>query len=467
MNNIFNIKACFEMIVQNDFNSNIITKILNKNKIDFSYDMIYKNAKKYLESPLATPKDKIMYHIAKVTKKGKEKKEIILSKEIYEYITSKVENKNNNFVDLESFIVKTASNHFKISETKVLEYYYQYNLHSKDLTLLFRKTNNDLIYLKKYLFYVYINNCLDKTVFQYMPILKKYCDEYIKFQKRLEKYLIDYIDEKTLFSISKAEKKYMEETVKKHQKDINNPSTMKIKQINEDNENDLKKILKLDSTEQLRYLRRLNENELKKLINEKKMMFLDLNKEDQKKLKDNLIRVLLERKSEKKEKFLTKLNNEKIYITMKSNLEKIMIFLKKDNTKLDESVIKFLKKEDFSMLDLYTISHIPATELYSFMKDVSKYSNQKIFSNYDCNVFKNFLLNDNRIELDNEKKYKISNTEKQLIINFLERKNIPINKKTYNDAIKRYFEGSLLERYTIFSNYEYTKMKKAVSKKVG
>ena len=263
-----NMKACFELMVKNNFNSKQITDIISNMNINATYKDIKINAFRYFKR-VANQEEKSRYLQAETQEKIDNLKEEEISKEVYEYIIKSKELNENKYPSLNDKSIKLAAEHFNKSKDEILELYYRQALQSKHLTTLRRQSNDNMIILKKYLFYIYINNHLDLSVLEYTIPLKKYSASFMYYREKLESCLRSYVESDAFFTITKEERELLIDMLNKNKKEENDIRDKKISDYYlEENKvfYELYTIMKLQDEEQINYFRNLNDKDFEKIL---------------------------------------------------------------------------------------------------------------------------------------------------------------------------------------------------------
>ena len=229
--------ACFRLMVLNNFSFKDIVGILHDSKIHANYRDIYVNAKNYLKDSLEG-EQKIWHDALDNFFKDYHESER-LAEQIYYTIRSF---QSDLYVDVSSSIVEKVAMNLNLSKSLILEYYYLYLLKKCNIKSLENCHDNDVIYIKKYLFYVFLNYQLDISIFEYLPIFANYRHEYL--QRQLEDYLKSYLLDK---EFTDAEKEYLYDLVKNRNYQMPDEDFYKelfysINRIEEKDEYDLNKI---------------------------------------------------------------------------------------------------------------------------------------------------------------------------------------------------------------------------------
>ena len=160
------------------------------------------------------------------------------------------------------------------------------------------------------------------------------------------------------------------------------------------------------------------------------------------------------------------------YTAIISNIQKMIIYINKDYSKMKPEMVQYLQQEDFSLLDLFSITTLVPDELYKIVKE-SKYlteEEKKIFSKFllESGIvnfvdgkkrIRNYYISTNDIYNDKNiiKGHEVTKEEKQAILQFLESKNIPLYNRIYMNALRRYLDGTLIDRYNAIKSNDYIK----------
>ena len=175
---------------------------------------------------------------------------------------------------------------------------------------------------------------------------------------------------------------------------------------------------------------------------------------------------------------------KELYVSIISNCKKIVNCINKNYQELPEELIPYLEQEDFSLLDYYAITKLEIPDLYrimlnnanrkngvitkedtiTFNKWVHSKTGLKITKNYEkiVSVYNPYVSKD---EIENGKIIikgtEITTEEKNMIAKFLHQNHIPRYNSIYRNALRKYKNGILIDRYNAFATkYNYSERKK-------
>ncbi|MBQ9024369.1 MAG: hypothetical protein IJ105_04030 [Bacilli bacterium] len=167
---------------------------------------------------------------------------------------------------------------------------------------------------------------------------------------------------------------------------------------------------------------------------------------------DSYLKVVKNNNTELYEKYINHINRIDEY-------NDIELIIKQFADKLENGYVLNDKKRDFDVLDYFSLLNIPIKNIY---KISSPYLNQK-----QLLLVKKFMINNQNSDVENESDIKVIREEKRIfgleydkfgkiiegsgreitkeetekIINYLTDNEIPLNRKTYNAALKRYLNN--------------------------
>ena len=203
------------------------------------------------------------------------------------------------------------------------------------------------------------------------------------------------------------------------------------------------------------------------------------------KLKRIYNKIYEERKKELDSITINEENNKKTKELDKTTLEifnKIMNYITKNEESLTEEEKLFLQKEDFTLLDYYSLTKKRVEDVYNEIYTYAKKTNNIIPEKeiailnkwISCKTGLSIAKNGGIIikyraqyvtdkEIENDtiiiKGREISVDERKQIVEFLKENKIELFHSVYKNALRRYVAGTLNERYNTFSKTK-TKVKK-------
>lgn len=138
------------------------------------------------------------------------------------------------------------------------------------------------------------------------------------------------------------------------------------------------------------------------------------------------------------------------YSSINEELNKMLYYIE-NGVSLDDGTIK-----EFDIIDCCSLIKIPFISIRSLLNssDLSIYDLKMIrdFLNVYTNSYtdnknlsRKILFKERNIIILNGQSHEITNDEKEVVIAYLENNNIPLLNTTYNIALKRFFEGTLIQ----------------------
>ena len=151
-------RGYFELFIQNNFDTRIITNYLKRIDSPLNYSEAYGVAINFCNSYSKNPEDIIRMEKALDVYKNNELKELEIAKNIYEDIKNKVE-------------LKVISKKYDKSLSVISELFYKYSWYKiKNEKELMDITEKEEQILSRYLLYLNINNNFDDSIYQYKDI---------------------------------------------------------------------------------------------------------------------------------------------------------------------------------------------------------------------------------------------------------------------------------------------------------
>lgn len=465
----FNPKACFELVVQNNFDSESITDEIYRRGIKASYQQVYDDALEYYKST-SNSNDRGRYQASFSNYKKKNQEDYELSEMLYQYVNLNHKTKHE-YIDINSSAVKKAASQFNIPKTRVLELYYLCALKRSGIKMIPRNQQSEISLFRKYLFYVYINHHLDATVFQYMPYLQRFKGRFSNYQKKLENVVIPYIDSTCLVHITDSEMKYLNHMLEAHENHYGYVLKENKKFFNKE-KNELNKLNNLTDEEMIKYFDEVDPKILKDWLS------LGLDHTEYFRIYQNLVKYEEMMDDKARNIFLNDLKNNNFLVSMFECVKKIIPCLEGDYVNLPANINKYLTNEKFNYLDLCSMTHTSVKDLILFVRMLKMYDNGNFFDIKQYVLLESFLSKclfddenkffydhfcENEFNMDKELGVKrvINNREVlrddvEKTVSFLEKRQIPLYLPVYHLALKRYVAGELIDRYYAFSDYSHS-----------
>lgn len=459
VNDVFlDYKACFELVVQNNFDSESITDEIYRRNIGASYDQVFDNAFGYYQSSIYGSDIRKRYDEAYINYHNKIEEDNKFSETVYKYVNLN-HKERDKYVDIDSYGVKRAARQFNVPKTRVLELYYQYVFMSRNLKNLPNNHQNEMTILRKYLFYVYVNHHFDATVFKYLPCLEEYSKKYNNFQEKLERILIPYLSSTCLLHITDGEKKYFLYMMDGHKQvygsEVLNSDNQSFVLEDKKLQEKFNYLLSLSDEEMVEYYQNVDSKELKKWFS------LGLKGTKYSRIYDNLVTFYKEMDEKARQIFLHDLENNEEFISMFSIVKKIIPCLEEDYIKLGDNLSKYLSREKFNYLDLRAITSVDFKDFYLFVHLLKRYDDGRFISSDKYSLVLNFLDSVNYddkdlLDLEYLNKNNYNSIDMRYVFDLLRKWQIPLYSSVYDMALKRYSEGELEKRYYAFSNYGHS-----------
>ena len=465
-----NPKACFELIVQNNFDSESITDEIYRRGINASYQQVYDDAFKYYKKD-ADSNNRSRYQDAYSNYKRKIDEDDVISDTLYNYVNLNCKNRKE-YIDINSMAIKKAASEFNIPKTRVLELYYLCSLKRKGIKMVPRNQQSEISLFRKYLFYIYINHHLDATVFQYIPYLQRFSNKHSNYQKKLENVLIPYVDSTCLIHITDSELKYLNHMLSAHKNSYGYVLNENKKNLNKE-KNELDYLNSLSDEEMIKYFDKVDSKKLKSWLS------LGLDHTEYFRIYQNLVKYddLMEEKA--RNIFFNDLENHSFLSSMFLCVKKIIPCLEKDDyVNLPANINKYLVNEEFNYLDLCAMTRTPVDDLIKFVRMLKRYDDGRFFDVKQYVLLENFLkrcvfdgknkffydfLLENDFNMEKElgvkrviHHHEVSRDDVNRTVQFLEKWQIPLCLSVYHMALKRLVDNDLDNRYYAFSDYGHS-----------